>query len=312
MEIRQIEYILAIYEEKSISRAAERLGISQPALSQQLSRLEEKYGVQFFQRNSRNLRLTAAGELFLENGRRILEIQKQTDRELFEFRDSSRGSFSVGVSPGRCTSIVSNSFPSFRQQFPQYKIKIIEKTYQELADMILKNELDLLCTAFPDNTPELKLAFNYRLLEREEIQLAVSESHPLASRFALSTDDGLPIADLSGFADCDFALPPKPSVLRTVADQSFATANINPDIVYESHNIDSIYRIVTNTDVCTFVPASYVPPERRQVHLHLCPARFWDFSICWAPTHFLSQAEKYFIEQCYESQREKRLKAAFR
>ncbi len=310
MEIRQIEYILAIYEEKSISRAAERLGISQPALSQQLSRLEEKYGVQFFQRNSRNLRLTPAGELFLENGRRILELQKQTDRELFEFRDSSRGSFSVGVSPGRCTSIVSNSFPSFRQEFPQYTIRILENSFQELSEMILKNELDLLVTAFPDNTPELKLPFNYKLLEREEIQLAISEKHPLASNDHRIASDGLPVADLTEFAKYDFALPPKPSVLRSVAEQSFATANINPDIVYESHSIDSIYRIVTNTDVCTFVPASYIPPERRQIHFHLSQARHWDFSICWAPTHFLSQAEKFFIEQCYQTQKERSLTAA--
>ena len=305
MEIRQIEYILAIYEEKSISRAAERLGISQPALSQQLSRLEEKYGVQFFQRNSRNLRLTPAGELFLENGRRILELQKQTDRELSEYRDSSRGSFTVGVSPGRCTMIVADIFPLFMERFPQYSVKIVERPYVEIGEMLLRDELDIGFYVFPDHAPESRAPFHYHILEHEEIQFAISRSHPLAHLANGASVGELKMKDIALFENYGFGLLPKPGILREIADQTFTAANIRPAVVYEVHDLKPIYRIVSKSNLCTFIPASYIAPEKRELHFHLFPRRYWDFSICWTPSHFLSEAESYFIQLATEHQHDR-------
>jgi len=300
MEIRQIEYIQAIASSGSISKAAKQLNISQPALSQQLQRLEKRYGVQLFYRGSRTLRLTPAGKVFLDKGGRILELQRQADREIAEFSDFSRGSFSVGVNPGRGTTLLADVFPLFLERFPQYNVKTVEGSFHEISEMLLSNEFDIGFNAFLDNRSENRSAFDYRILEREEIFLAISKKHPLAHLADNLPPGEFPTADLSMFAEYGFALTPKPSKLRVIADQSLNAANITPKVVCEIRDPRPSYRIVANTDLCTFIPESYITPSNRQIHFHLSPKRYWDYAICWAPTHYITQAEEYFIQLCYD------------
>ncbi len=300
MEIRQIEYIQAIANGGSISKAAKQLNISQPALSQQLQRLEKRYGVQLFYRGNRSLRLTPAGKVFLEKGTRILELQRQADREIAEFSDNSRGSFSVGVNPGRGATILAEIFPLFRERFPQYNVKSVEGTFSEISEMLLSNKFDIGFNAFLDVRSENRSAFDYRILQREEIFLAISKHHPLAYLADNLPPGEYPTADLSLFADYSFALTPRPSKLRAIADQTFNAANISPKVVCEIRDPRPSYRIVSKTDLCTFIPESYITPQNRQLHFHLSPRRYWDYAICWAPTHYVTQAEEYFIQLCYD------------
>lgn len=89
MDIRQLDYFVVIAEEKNISKAAERLYISQSALSQQLAKLEDSLGAQLFNRKHRTLELTEAGQIYLNSAYHIMHISEETDRKLEKYRRKS-------------------------------------------------------------------------------------------------------------------------------------------------------------------------------------------------------------------------------
>lgn len=119
MDLRQLENIVAIAEERSISRAAERLFISQPALSQQVSKLEARLGVPLFSRDKQGLSLTQAGKVYVENAKKILSIRDETYNRIYDIAAYRKGSISIGVSPGRSPMIVSKIYPQFQREFPR-------------------------------------------------------------------------------------------------------------------------------------------------------------------------------------------------
>ena len=105
MDTKQIEYILKIAEENNITRAAEKLFITQPALNQQLLKLERELGTQLFYRSRTDWRPTEAGMVYLENAKKMLLIKQDTYRIINDMTAQKQGSLSVGLTPGRGISM---------------------------------------------------------------------------------------------------------------------------------------------------------------------------------------------------------------
>ena len=105
MDTRQIEYILQIAEENNITKAAEKLFITQPALNQQLLKLEKELGTPLFHRSRSNWRLTEAGEIYVRNAKQILQIKKNTYEQIRDVANRQKGILSIGFTPGRGVAI---------------------------------------------------------------------------------------------------------------------------------------------------------------------------------------------------------------
>lgn len=103
MEHREMEYVIVIAQEKNLSKAAERLFISQPALSRFLVKLEQELGTPLFERKNRQYIPTMAGELYLDTAREILCLQQQFDAALRSLIQTNRGVVSMGITPGART-----------------------------------------------------------------------------------------------------------------------------------------------------------------------------------------------------------------
>ena len=118
MDLKQIEYIVKIDDEHSITRAAEKLFVTQSALNQQLLRLEKELGAPLFHRSKVDMRPTEIGQVYLDNAREILRIKQRTYNLINDMTDAKKGRLSIGFTPGRGSEMFTHVYPSFHQAYP--------------------------------------------------------------------------------------------------------------------------------------------------------------------------------------------------
>lgn len=184
MDFRHLRYFVCVAEEMHFGRAAERLGISQPPLSQQIRALEEDLGVRLFERTSRRVRLTEAGRLFLPEARQALV---QFDRAAQVARKAHRGELgrlSLGFTASApFVPRVANALHTFQQAHPEVELALQELGRDAQIAKVAEGELDLgIVRAF--EPPLLRPEMTSECLLEEEMLLAIRRDHPLAQRDA--------------------------------------------------------------------------------------------------------------------------------
>ena len=143
MDTKQIEYILKIAEENNITKAAEKLFLTQSALNQQLLKLEKELGTPLFHRSRTNWRPTKAGEVYLQNARQILRLKKDTYSQIRDIANTKLGQLSIGFTPGRGIAMFTSIYPNFHQMYPEITVEPVEKSVHELQQMISDDNLDI-------------------------------------------------------------------------------------------------------------------------------------------------------------------------
>jgi DNA-binding transcriptional LysR family regulator len=187
MELRRFKYMAVLAEELHFGRAAERLGIAQPALTQQIQALERDLGVQLFQRTKRSVRLTVAGRVTLDEAIRTLQ---QADRTRLVARQAGRGQLGhieIGfVGSAIFSGVLSKAIFHFREANPMVELRLNELgILQQLSD-VGSGRLDLGIVRLP--VKSLPLDVGISTLFRESIILAVPAQHPLARRKQIALD----------------------------------------------------------------------------------------------------------------------------
>jgi DNA-binding transcriptional LysR family regulator len=187
MELRRFKYMAVLAEELHFGRAAERLGIAQPALTQQIQALERDLGVQLFQRTKRSVRLTVAGRVTLDEAIRTLQ---QADRTALVARQAGRGQLGhieIGfVGSAVFSGVLSKAIFHFREANPMVELRLNELgILQQLSD-VGSGRLDLGIVRLP--VKSLPLDVGISTLFRESIILAVPAQHPLARRKQIALD----------------------------------------------------------------------------------------------------------------------------
>ena len=118
MELRTLRYFVVTAQERNITRAAEKLTMSQPPLSNQIKGLEEELGVQLFIRGKRRLELTEEGSLLLRRAQELLELADKTKQEIASLREGMSGTICLGLVEGRAPFLAANWIAGFRAEFP--------------------------------------------------------------------------------------------------------------------------------------------------------------------------------------------------
>ena len=144
MNFRELLYVQMIFEERSITRAAEKLHIAQPSLSKFLSALESKQGYRIFDRSTTPLSLTEEGAEYLKTVRTILNLSQDLERKIGEIHDLQRGSLHVGIPMARAFYSLPEVLPRFMSLYPGIRIFITEAPASELEEQILQGKLDLI------------------------------------------------------------------------------------------------------------------------------------------------------------------------
>lgn len=176
MELRHLEYFIAVAEEKSFSQAARRLNMAQPPLSMQIKSLEEELGVRLFDRLSRGVALTAVGKTFLRDARCILKRTVDAKNNLKMAAAGIVGRLSIAIVPTIISEHLANFLREFRHHHPKVELDIHEMSSVDQVTALFEDQIDLGFMRTPGNEPELEHEF----ISEEKMILAVPSNHPLA------------------------------------------------------------------------------------------------------------------------------------
>lgn len=178
MELRRVRYFLAVAEELHFRRAAQRLHLAQPALSQQVRKLELELGVDLFHRNKRTVALTTAGTAFLPEARRLLRQAEQATRTAQEAREGARGNLRVGHLPDFLPSMLPRVFARFGVTHPGVHISPETTSMRRAIDDVQGGRLDVAVVGLPAPVGELDVTS----LGVEGTVAAIADRHPLSGR----------------------------------------------------------------------------------------------------------------------------------
>ncbi len=181
LDLRLVEYFVAVAEELHFGRAAERLHLAQPSLSQQIRRLENLLGVTLLERNSRSVHMTPAGETLLREGRALLSQARHATRETLA---AGAPQLTVGFYGSAATDLLSEVLREFRARHPALAVSLRELPLSGIDD-ILDGEVNLAFTRLLPEQTELEV----RVILEEPRVVALARGHPLAGRESLSFAD---------------------------------------------------------------------------------------------------------------------------
>jgi DNA-binding transcriptional LysR family regulator len=181
LDLRLVEYFVAVAEELHFGRAADRLHIAQPSLSHQIRRLEEHLGVKLLQRTSRRVELTSAGETLLRDGRPILS---QAQRAIQAARAAGREQLTVGFGGSAASGLLPTVLRVFSERHPSVQVTLRELRLDGAAD-ILDGEVDIAFTRLEPGEVEVAV----EVLSREPRVVALPVNHPLAGHDSLAFED---------------------------------------------------------------------------------------------------------------------------
>ncbi|CAG7621392.1 LysR family transcriptional regulator [Paenibacillus allorhizosphaerae] len=242
MELRQLQYALQIAIEKNFSRAAEKLHIAQPSLSQQLSKLEKEIGVLLFQRTTNSVEVTHAGALFVEKAQNILDMVEQLKIEMDDISQMRKGKLVVGSLPITGAHVLPLVLPVFQERYPEIEIVLVEDTSANLENLTASGGADISLLSLPLSDE----ALDFEAVIEEEIVLAVPPNHSLAH-------SSIP-ADLELLKDEPFIALKKGQGFRQITLQLCSKAGFTPRIVFESSNIETVQSLVAAGMGIAFVP----------------------------------------------------------
>src|SRR3954470_15438501 len=229
MDLKQLEYMIKIAEENNITKAAEKLFITQSALNQQLLKLEKELGTQLFVRSRTNWHPTQAGEIYIENAQKMVRIKKDTYNQINDLIDIKKGKLSIGLTPERGPEMFASIYPTFYKMYPNVKIEPIELPVKQQQHEISIGNLDIGFVTLQDYQ---KTDDEYIQIALEEIILAVPKAHPLA-HLGGKLGDKLPEISLDCFKNDPFALMQKGSTLREIYD-NLTNEDFYPFILLET------------------------------------------------------------------------------
>ena len=256
MNFQNLEYFLVTASEGNMTKAAERLHVSQQALSNQIARLESELGCRLFERRQ-NLRLTYAGEQFKASAEKILDIQRQTETELDDINNNRRGELRIGISHTRGQAILPLILPKFSRMYPQVELHVSEGSTHILEEHLEKGRIDVLIGF----APFMIECAEYRNLMTEHLFLIIPTSL-LSEHFE---DGGAEVLkqyrnkpDLKLFKDMPFVLLRTGDRIRTIADREFFRNSIKPRIIMETQNIQTAFALSSEGMGITVLPQLYL------------------------------------------------------
>lgn len=227
MNSRQLQYAVVLSEIRNFSQVAEKLNISQPALSKQILSLENELGLKLFDRSTTPLTLTPAGQHFIQEARDLLYKEEQLLRSMEQFKSGERGRLKIGISPFRSFTLMPPIIKKVKEKYPGVQIVLHEARSNQLKKDAAEGKFDFAIV----NLPVDESALDIVPMERESLVLVVPNS--MAKN--IPCVQGTLYPEIS-FSDCralPFIVIAHPQEMRKYFDQLCAQSDIVPNIAVE-------------------------------------------------------------------------------
>ena len=255
------KYVYEVYKERSFTKAAQNLYISQPSLSARIKKIEEMIGEPLFDRSTTPLQLTEVGKVYIEAAEEITQIEQRVENYINDLAGLKTGNLAVGASTLFAAYVVPSLITQFNQKFPDVHIQLIEGNTAELEEMLGSNALDFVI----DNYHYDSILYNKELYCEENILLAVPK------HFAVNEELGMyqlsykniknknylsrkyPAVPLERFADLPFIMLTQGNDTRTRGDRLCRNVGFKPNIVLEFNQQSTAYMASSTQLGATFI-----------------------------------------------------------
>lgn len=247
MNTRQLQYAIALYESLSFSSVAERLHITQPALSKQILNLENELGVKLFDRNTVPLTVTPAGEHFFREAQKLLYKEDQLLRSMEEFKTGKRGRLVIGISPFRSLYLIPEIAGKIKEKYPDVQITLHEAGSDQLRKEAAEGKYDFAIV----NLPVDESVLDVTPIGADTLVLAVPKK----------LTDSLPDAthiDLESCKKLPFVVVGQTQEMRRLFDKSCAAANFTPNITMEVVGISTAFAMCRAGIGATLLPLQFI------------------------------------------------------
>ena len=295
MELRQLEYFQMASRLKNITRAAERLRVSQPNITVAIKKLEAELGIQLFDRSQKQLALTPEGAVFLNRIELALRNIQDAVLEVNDYKQLQKGTIKIGIPSMIGAYLFPKIFSSFQRQYPHLDIYLYEEGSMAIREQLERDELDFGIVIISNASQSLQLL----PMSTSQIAACVPENHPLAAK------DSISIQDLT---DADLIMLKEGSFLRHLVLDKLKAANITPNIVLESNQIETIKGLVNSGVGLAFLLDFIVDGTPGIKALPLDEPIFVDVGLAWKKDRYISKAAQSFMDFCKNTLKQERAK----
>ena len=299
MNDRELIYVKTIADKKSISKAAEKLYIAQPSLSQALQKIEEKIGTPLFLRNANGMELTYAGEMYYKTATEILNIYNDFTNEVTYVNDLKKGRVTFGITNFMGTFLLPILLPKFKEKFPNIEVYIKEENSTNLEKQINDGTIDF---ALMHKHPLIdEKSIKYDNLYTDPFVIATPCNHALSKYKKNDTKFRYPRIDLNLFMDENFIFLDKNKRIRQVTDIILNIAGINPTPSLTLKNHETARRLVSSGFGVMLLPMQYIKIfyDSYEADYYIIDENkyaYWHSCVATNPNMYLSKAAKVFIE----------------
>ncbi|MCE5285322.1 MAG: LysR family transcriptional regulator [Pelosinus sp.] len=283
MEIRELEYYIAVAELKNFTAAADRLHISQPAISKAIHKLEEELGFNLIDRTQKRVLLTEEGRVFLKLAEDILQRVANALSTMQEYKELTRGTFHIAVPPLLGAYVFPNLFASFKQKYPSLEMFVVEDGSSTALDLVKHEEVHVGLLILPPTLTELAVHH----ITSQEIVVCLPTDHRLSRE---------PFLTFEQLKDEPVILYNGGSVLRSVILKEYAKRNLEPHVAISTNQFQTMKALVSKGVGISFLPANSIKEAHRMTIIPLSPHHYLDMGLIWKPDKVLPLACRAFIE----------------
>lgn len=286
IELRHLRYFLAVAETENFTRAAERLNVSQPSISQQIKDLEGALNTALFDRLGKRVRLTQAGLAFRERAVVVLRKLEEALEAVGQVEGLLAGHIDVGVIPALNVPWIPPVLERFAAEYPGVTIAVHERSSSEVETEVEAGRYDLGLGLLSYSSPNIK----YERVTSEELTLLVPEKHPLAVQAGVSVKE---------LENVRLVCLPEAFVLRQMVDELFRRAKSRPKVAFQIDTIDATLATVVRSGAPTLLPAVVLEGRKslglRAIRL-LGKNQRIDFGLMWPMKSDPSPATRLFAD----------------
>ncbi|PYK07565.1 MAG: hypothetical protein DME67_00290 [Verrucomicrobia bacterium] len=287
MEIHQLRYFVAVADEGSFSRAAAKVRVAQPSLSQQIRKLEAEVGQPLFDRLPRSVVLTEAGRCFIDYARQILASIGDARRCVDELKDEVAGRLAVGAIPTIAPYVLPELVVTFQKHYPEVTLEIIEDVTDGITRRIEAGELDVALASTCQQSPTLRR----ESLGNEPLLALVPEGHPLAKKTLVELDD---------LKSQRFLLLHEMHCLSQQVHHLLESRRLHPEIALAGSQLSTIANMVAAEIGVSIVPLMMVNHQATPGCVSLPfapPVPERDLNVLYNPLRFQSKAAAAFRQE---------------
>lgn len=251
MNSKQLQYAVLLSEVRNFSLVAEHLNISQPALSKQISGLEQELGLRLFDRSTTPLSLTPAGTHFIQSAKELLYREDQLKRSMEDFKSGQRGTLTIGISPFRSLYLIAPVAKKIREKFPGIEIVLHEAGSDQLRKDAAEGKLDFAIVNLPVDDSILDVT----PIEPDKLILAVPK--PMLGTISPLPSSPLPRLDLKECRELPFIVEGQSQEMRRLFDKLCTAADLKPEIAMEVVGVTTAWAMARAGIGATLLPLQF-------------------------------------------------------